>query len=320
MKQLIKSLFTPSEPLWENKELAKPSYAIHSSRIQKQNAIVQEIHDTFYSEVDRLLAEAGIKVSDKTEKADLLIKASRLSSLGFNSTKEVSEAEVESKRISEAADINSKKQDLIDAINYFSFNYPQYKFISEESVKKICQKYGLIYGEASKYKGEVPDKNLDEIEKFSVKDEDCIFEQGIDWKRVTSFQTPEKKFIDYKTHKIHELNLFNLYAEHNLTVVNGELKSTNEFPVDLNFGSINWAQHTDLYNLKGKKVSLEIAAPIKDFNTRNMEVKDFKLSKIEVPDPVVLHPVMFKGIKHYLIVTAWGLEASDELVVNERNN
>jgi hypothetical protein len=41
----------------------------------------------------------------------------------------------------------------------------------------------------------------------------------------------------------------------------------------------------------------------------------FKLSKIEVSDPVVLHPVMFKGIKYYLIITAWGLEASDELVV-----
>ena len=51
-----------------------------------------------------------------------------------------------------------------------------------------------------------------------------------------------------------------------------------------------------------------------------MELKDFKLSKIEIPDPVVLQPVNFKGEKYYLIVTAWGDEASDELVVNETLN
>jgi len=51
-----------------------------------------------------------------------------------------------------------------------------------------------------------------------------------------------------------------------------------------------------------------------------MKVKDFKISKIEIPDPVVLKPVYYGGQKHYLIVTAWGLEASDELVVNEKMN
>ena len=51
-----------------------------------------------------------------------------------------------------------------------------------------------------------------------------------------------------------------------------------------------------------------------------MELKNFKLSKIEIPDPVVLKPVFFKGMKHYLIVTAWGLEASDELVANQNHN
>ena len=35
-----------------------------------------------------------------------------------------------------------------------------------------------------------------------------------------------------------------------------------------------------------------------------------------VPDPVVLQPVRYG----FLIVTAWGDEASDEMVVNPRNN
>ena len=40
----------------------------------------------------------------------------------------------------------------------------------------------------------------------------------------------------------------------------------------------------------------------------------------EVPDPVVLAPINFNNTNLYCIVTAWGDEASDPLVVNESNN
>lgn len=311
MKQLIKSLFAPSEPLWENKEVARPSYSMPASRTQKQNAIVQEIHDTFYSEVDRLLAEAGIKLSSATDKADLLAKSDRLARLGFGNTKEVSVATEERVRLNMIEKINTEKENLIEAINYFSLKYPQYKFITEASVKKICQKYGLIYGEVSLYKGEVPDKNLAEIEKFSVKEEDFVFEQQEDFRNSFTFMGRQeyrrsKSRIGYKQRSEYE-------------------KAFNEIsqisPDDIRYDYRNHFDNLRSYRRRmGNPAPLEIAAPIKDFDTRGMEVKDFKLSKIEVPDPVVLHPVMFKGIKHYLIVTAWGLEATDELVVNQRNN
>ena len=57
---------------------------------------------------------------------------------------------------------------------------------------------------------------------------------------------------------------------------------------------------------------LSICAPVKDMDTRGMKIVDgYKLQNI--PDPVVLHPI--KG--GYLILTAWGDEASDPNVVNE---
>jgi hypothetical protein len=68
------------------------------------------------------------------------------------------------------------------------------------------------------------------------------------------------------------------------------------------------------------KCPLEIVAPLIDFNMTDSEIKDFKISKIEIPDPIVLKPVYFNNQKHYLIVTAWGLEASDEIVVNQKMN
>jgi len=44
------------------------------------------------------------------------------------------------------------------------------------------------------------------------------------------------------------------------------------------------------------------------------------ITKIQIPDPVVLCPVMYGSEKYYLIVTAWGKEASDKAVVNQKMN
>ena len=73
------------------------------------------------------------------------------------------------------------------------------------------------------------------------------------------------------------------------------------------------------------KCPLEIAAPVKDFSMDGMKIDggaggSRRISKIEVPDPIVLKPVFFNNQKHYLIVTAWGLEAADEMVMNPVHN
>jgi hypothetical protein len=48
-----------------------------------------------------------------------------------------------------------------------------------------------------------------------------------------------------------------------------------------------------------------------------LELKEgYKLEKKHIPDPVVLQPVK----NGYLILTAWGNESEDELVVNQKFN
>jgi len=59
-----------------------------------------------------------------------------------------------------------------------------------------------------------------------------------------------------------------------------------------------------------------IAAPSAQMNTDNSRIENFQI----IPDPVVFCPVLFSENEYYLIVTAWGLEASDELVVNHKFN
>ncbi len=265
----------------------------------KKKTVIEEIHETFYSEVDRLLEEASIAHSLDTDKEVLIEKCKRLKALGFTNTKEVKAAETEILRLDQLKKQNEEKKSLTDAINYFSVAYPIYKFITEDSVKKICKKYGLIYGAIDKYIGTVPEKNLKQIETFSVHENDeChVYRQDYtDWNG--SVREVSKKYLT-KTER-EKMN---------------EGKGNNHHYMMLHYTHNNVSE-IDM------KCLLEICAPPKDFDMRGMEVKDFHLKSLPPApiDPVVLKPVIFNATKYYLIITAWGDEASDEMVVNNINN
>jgi hypothetical protein len=264
------------------------------------NQIIEEIHESFYTEVDKLLSSAKIANSLDTDKQDLIDKCNRLKALGFTSTQEVKEAELEIERLTLLKNENDVKKNLIEAINYFSFKYPNYKFITEESVKKICKKYNLVYGAINRYIGTVPDKNLKHIEDFKVlEDDECYVEE-----RSNSWTGIEGGIEEGVSRKYQTKDQFDLTQKEKSELMFRYHMST----IMAGFREINM------------KCPLEIAAPLKDFNMSSAEVKDFKISNIEIPDPVVLKPVIFNGQKHYLIVTAWGIEAGDELVVNPIHN
>lgn len=256
------------------------------------NQIIEEIHETFYTEVDRLLADAKILNSLETDKGELILKQEKLKSLGFISTQEVVEAQKEKDRLRSLESENNSKNTLTEAINYFSFKYPFYKFITEESVKNICKKYNLVYSDVGRYIGTVPDANIEQMENFKIKEEDKCF--------CFSIESHGFSFID---HSYKEYKSFSDYQ-------NWETKRLSK----------SYRAACGSYSENFLISPLEICAPVKDFNTKGMEIKDFKLSKIEIPDPIVLQPVFFKGCKHYLIVTAWGIEAEDELVKNSNHN
>jgi len=77
-------------------------------------------------------------------------------------------------------------------------------------------------------------------------------------------------------------------------------------------------RYNNLYKSEEIEKPLRICAPRKDMDLTNLETEDgyFFETKKDIPDPVVIKDV--KG--GFLIITAWGPEASDPLVVNEINN
>jgi hypothetical protein len=269
-------------------------FGTKSKPVIEPKVTVVDIHESFYSEVDKLVSYAKNLNSVETDKQALIDKCERLKKLGFKNTKEVIEAKNELDRLYRIKQENIEKDALLKAINYFSFKYPQYKFITEEGVLKLCRKYNLIYSDISRYIGTVPDKNLEHIEKFSVKEEDLAY-----YTAKYYFSELIKSYtIDYKRY---------------------EMEKKREIQFKESNGKAHYIRDSRISEVF-EKAPLEIVAPKKDFNIEGMELKDFKLTEMVVEDPIVLQPVMYGGKKYYLIVTAWGEEASDSLVVNHLNN
>ncbi|KKN88714.1 hypothetical protein LCGC14_0246050 [marine sediment metagenome] len=242
---------------------------------------VEEIHEDFRTEVERLIEDANILHSEETTKGELLTKADALNTYGFFNTPEAKEASKEVKRLSVLQEENRNKELLREAIYHFSSNYPNYKFITESSVKELCKKYGLIYGTVNYFIGDVPDVNLKHLQEFIVAEGDECHMSYSKYNDGTPFN------LKYLTKKEVE-------REKDMRRV---------------FSDIKFIQ-----------CPLEIVAPSSDFNLKGMDITDFEIRPTPIEDPIVLHPVYWKGTKHYLIGTAWGPEASDPLAINEKMN
>lgn len=99
------------------------------------------------------------------------------------------------------------------------------------------------------------------------------------------------------------------------------------------FGNYRWnsnrnktnGQFYNAYSTEYASAPLEIIAPKNEFNLSNLDFKDNyflqeKIKPVVYDDPIVLQPVVYEGYKYYLILTAWGPEASDPLVQKQSNN
>ena len=261
--------------------------------------IVEEIHNEFYTAGDNILQEATCLLKELEQKD--LTKGKRLASLGFGKTREaVSAIEAETK-------LATTKQ-IAELVVYYQRNYPNNKFITEEQVKHICEKYGLICGDTSMYKGFVPTGKLDLIEKFKLKDCDIIkhlFE-------ITENHNGDNVVLPISHITDKDLTEFGLRDD------------SGYFYICHSDGSTGMQVKEDVYNMfKGLKFvkatrvdsKLKICAPAKDMEIpEGKQVVGYKIQ--DIPDPVVLQPV--RG--GFLVVACWGDEASDEIVVNQKMN
>ncbi len=244
--------------------------------VQTKNQLIDKIHTDFYTEVNNILNKCSVEIELTQEQDILSQKAQRMLKLGFSNTKEVQETINKIKPIHLQ---NQQNKELKEAIIYFQNKYPTYKFITEDSISKLCTKYNLVKGLANEYIGDIPETNLQHIENFKIKDEDCCY---------------------YKDH-----------------VVRDEYRHRDY----INYQDFIYYQKMELRRpgFSILKEGFSIIAPQKDFDLKNKVIINNTINKV-VEDPIVVFPVLYNMKKYYLIVTAWGQEASDNLVINPKLN
>ena len=243
--------------------------------------VIAEIHESFDTASEKLLNEAKAILNGSYD----IEKGERLKKIGFTSAKKAVEA-------TELVDKKQKNEELAKLIEYYQLHYPNNKFITEEKVKEICQKYGLLCGETKYYKSDVPEKNLSEIENFKLKES-------------------EMTKVTYGWFKYHSGNMRGYY----IPCYSKDNSGSYGYLRSSGWGeSLVLMPETESYHFD--KPDFKICASVKDFDTKNMRIEDGYKLNLNLPDPIVLQPV--KG--GYLVVSKWGLEAEDKDLVNEKMN
>ncbi len=181
-------------------------------------------------------------------------------------------------------EVKKKEKEQVESerriIAYYKRKYVLYKYISESGVREICQKYNLVVGRLNDYTGFVPEKNLEEISKFKIDTTDYG-----DYVSAATWSEEMSRSVWFTT------------------TAGGMVTYDSD---GRRFTQPRSRKKKD----KEKTLNFSIAAPLNTMQVSpGYEVVENKI----IYDPVVLAPVEKGG---YLIVTAWGDEASDPLVAN----
>lgn len=237
---------------------------------EEVQTIIKGIHDEFDTAGEKLLAEAKLILAGNAPTD----KGERLKKLGFNS----SASAIQFDKINAE---RKEKEELATLIEYYQQWYPNNKFITEKVVKSICEKYGLLSAEVRHYKGDVPLKNIAEIEVFKLREDD--------------------------------MQSYNLYLQRQFLRAQINMRHRNSLSREFMGGADFEPTTEQLTERVFHAPPLNICAPEKDFDMSYLVKKGYKL---ELPDPIVLQPV--KG--GFLIVSKWGLEAEDNTLLNQKMN
>lgn len=289
----------------------------------------KEVHAELEMENSLLLKEHNI--------ADFSSKSDFLTSIGFTNSKAT-------KMYKAIVDSEAYRKD-------FNHRYKgMYKFILKEQLERVCEKYNLYVRPLDMFAGDIPEKNIKDMMdfKFYLKDlihiPNFIIQHFLLKNRhnIDGFYVPMDK-TDYqvaeelaKTHSSEYIpNIFHLCGfnpddKYPLSQINDitsrfRTKLVNKL-FDGNSSSLSTylsgSRRRNLPNIFGR---LEIAAVESLFIPQAFENDNSRLGdsprELIATGQVDLDPiVMLKNDVGYIIITAWGDEANDELIVNQQMN
>jgi hypothetical protein len=180
-----------------------------------------------------------------------------------------------------------------DRAKYYQDKYPLYKFITEHQMRKIRVKYNLVKGNLADFKGAIPEKNINEMIKFSIDGEDI------------AKPNHREKLEDMLLDALRDAFPGSKAEMHKMSFGKIPTRETFYSMMDDNMGK-------DLF--RGMR--------FKDINKMTPGAititADKSLFKAAIPH---ICPIVTIGVKGgYLIISAWGDEASDPDIANQKMN
>lgn len=258
---------------------------------------VEKIHAEIDTAQDRLLAHA-YEILNKMPSD----KIKRLSKIGFHGIDAIKKYRV-----------TNEQAELIE---YYKQNYPFQKFITEKEMDRICKKYNLIYAPIGRYKNDVPEKNITDIEVVSeLKREDYAKNEFKTRLKLECWPFPTGGSF---------LSIWSTLFWTLPRVIDGEYDFFSradaaikqQFPKASKYDYVVRSCRPFEINRQG----LFIAAPKSHFDLKGLSNQTergfFNITLIEPKDPIVFRYVK-GGIQ---VITKWGEEANDEALVNEIEN
>jgi hypothetical protein len=273
----------PASNEWEAKQSVK-------APVKDARPITEIIQEEFDLEMAGMLSDLNIRPELERIEIDLKARHAALKSLGFINNPDVLEVERLEKENNERLKTIKANDLTLEGYNHFRTKYPLHKIIFKETLEKVCKKYGLGYAAVRQFTGVIPKKNIDDMMRVKIDSHDRAVLRDENY----GDGKPSHWEIE-RSEKRLEFSGCQLYCKRNSGSKDDK---------------VVWSP-------------LVIAAPPDQFLDcigKNPDGKmEFKPMKNE--DPIVMQPLSYGDNDiYFLILTAWGPEASDPDIVNERFN
>jgi len=207
----------------------------------------------------------------------------------------------------------------------------QYRFILKPQLERLCEKYNLFVREPRHFLGDIPEPNIKDMINFRVHLEDLdapkasLSDRLIANDRVLEYawnSVTDESLVHSGNLKLNDV-MKNWVDENFENIISPNVNSDN---FSMSHKSILKGSKSTMDNLNklGFTGAIQIAAVEELFDQEAFtESKARVLGRAELTAKfqVDLDPIVLCETRHgYIVITAWGDEANDELILNPNKN
>ena len=216
------------------------------------------------------------------------------------------------------------------------------KFILKEQLERVCEKYNLFVRDLGTFAGDIPEKNIEDLQSVTLYPEEFITlpQKTLEWyvlkNNMVSVTNNAVQFSELK--ECVEKNKDSIYSTLFRSIAHRRYKLsemdmvTNRLRDNLIGYFEKELQAESGIRIRDRELcfvnSLQIAATAEMFlgsafsgDEGHLRIQSGGWEQTQATGSVDLDPiVMLRSEKGYLILTAWGDEANDELIANQNKN